>query len=71
MMSGQGAKTKPIADEAAWDAMLAESKASPMIFVVDVFKDWSGPCTVMQIFFDRLVSIVKQAALQASKPSGL
>jgi len=53
----QGAKLVSLDAPEAWDQMLAESKASPMLFVVDVFKDWAGPCTVMQIFFDRFVSI--------------
>jgi hypothetical protein len=54
-MSGVGAKVKPIEHLDAWRAMVAESAKNQMVYVVDVFKDWCGPCTVMQFFFDQLV----------------
>lgn len=52
-----GAKIIELATPQEWETMVEESKKHEMVICVDVFKDWSGPCTVMHFFFDRLVRL--------------
>eukprot|EP00613_Pedinella_sp_CCMP2098_P002417 CAMPEP_0171625914 /NCGR_PEP_ID=MMETSP0990-20121206/19697_1 /TAXON_ID=483369 /ORGANISM="non described non described, Strain CCMP2098" /LENGTH=120 /DNA_ID=CAMNT_0012193143 /DNA_START=198 /DNA_END=560 /DNA_ORIENTATION=+ len=35
---------------------MKESSKNEMIYVLDVYKDWCGPCTVMRFFFDQLMN---------------
>jgi len=50
-----GAKFQQIVDLEEWNQMMKESSKNEMIYVLDVYKDWCGPCTVMRFFFDQLV----------------
>ncbi len=54
-MASFGAKVRDIPSVEAWDALVKDSLKQEVIIVVDVYKDWCGPCTVMQFFFDQLV----------------
>ncbi len=51
---GNGAKIREIDGVQAWDDLVRESAKSEQIIVIDVYKDWCGPCTCMHFFFDRL-----------------
>ena len=37
---------------------MKESKKTNTLYVLDVYKDWCGPCVTMNFFFDRLITEV-------------
>ena len=54
-MAQGSAKVVRLQDLDSWHEMMKESSKTEKVYVLDVFKDWCGPCTVMQFFFDQMV----------------